>query len=466
MASTSTAAAASGAVIPSPPRFTSSSSLPPRPPSDPSSLLASLKSLGLATEISVSDLALTSTSDAATSSASSSSSSSLSILLSRLSLLLTDLSRLIQQQTSTHSSLLLAQASRVEELQRSLRDARRGVNEVESGYEARCRQPVVGAAKKLRRDRRRLERLNEVIELGREAGKFVGEGRRLEACLRTLFGEDEGGQDNVATASSKSLSHPTQQEALGRASLHLSNISTLLTASPHLKRVNFIHSYLPSILNTTRSQLQDRMESSVVTALRDLDGRLLASSLLAADRLGVRKELIGDLMGDLCDVVRKRVGAVFDGAGGGGGGGAPGLPGRLEHLLTVEMAAVCSKIYLLQRVLGLMRVGESEGDGDGQVAKEPAATPAQPRTLLDESLLLLGDAPTLLFWRTLASSLASHTGRGTARSTPASIREIRGFVDTFFERTSVWTGLQETGGPERTLLLRSLGGLVGEDVGR
>lgn len=61
------------------------------------------------------------------------------------------------------------------------------------------------------------------------------------------------------------------------------------------------------------------------------------------------------------------------------------------------MSAVCSKVYTLERVL------EIKKSRDGVTGKE--------RSFLEESLQVLGDRPSLIFWRTVADSLREETNK-------------------------------------------------------
>lgn len=539
----------------------------PRPPDDPAALLDSLKSIGLATDLSTTDLSITSTSASAASSrsSSSSSSSSLSILLSRLSLLLSDLSRLIEAQVRENLTQLLREASRVQGLQSSVHNVRKTIVELDSGLE-KSRAPVRNGVTRIKRDQRRLRRLHELTLLAKEASRFVWLARGLESSLKILFSEDtkeagsaKGDHDRLEQA---------REEALVRSARALQDMDMVLNKpDSKVAGLAFVRSYRPSI-DTARSQVLDRMEQSIVLGLRDLNPSLLSSSLLAASSLNVLQDLVKDLMNDLTDVVRKRVEVAFasvDGSSGAetgsssyyssyrsnrrGANNAPSpsvpdqaalaavaaLSNRLTTLMSVEMTAVCSKIYLLQRVLSLMRrpVTGSAVAGDAQATATSIPTPSrraghydgedsseeedgyssdddggyedaeaaiQPTTLLDQVVHILGDPPTLLFWRTFASALSKQRLPASVASVvnPAGtsqrhnhahqtfVTEMRRLVDVFFEKTKIWTGLEDdlapsaleadpaamTGepggsrtqkgpGPEKTLLLRSLGGIIG-----
>lgn len=58
------------------------------------------------------------------------------------------------------------------------------------------------------------------------------------------------------------------------------------------------------------------------------------------------------------------------------------------------MGAVCSKVYTLERVLEIKKDGNTG------------------RSFLDESLKVLGDRPSLIFWRTVADCLREEAVRG------------------------------------------------------
>ncbi|CAO1616519.1 unnamed protein product [Jaminaea pallidilutea] len=542
----------------------------PRPPDDPAALLDSLKSIGLATDLSTTDLSITSTSASAASSrsSSSSSSSSLSILLSRLSLLLSDLSRLIEAQVRENLTQLLLEASRVQGLQSSVHNVRKTIVELDSGLE-KSRAPVRNGVTRIKRDQRRLRRLNELTLLAKEASRFVWLARGLESSLKTLFSDGTKEADSIKGDHDRL--EQAREEALVRSARALQDMDVVLNKpDSKVAGLAFVRSYKPSI-DTARSQVLDRMEQSIVLGLRDLNPSLLSSSLLAASSLNVLQDLVKDLMNDLTDVVRKRVEVAFasvDGSSGAetgsssyyssyrsnrrGANNAPSpsvpdqaalaavaaLSNRLTTLMSVEMTAVCSKIYLLQRVLSLMRrpVTGSAVAGDTQATASSITTPSRraghaghydsedssededdnssdddggyedagaaipPTTLLDQVVHILGDPPTLLFWRTFASALSKQRLPASVASVvnPAGtsqrhnhahqtfVTEMRRLVDVFFEKTNIWTGLEDdlapsapeadpaamTGepgcsrtqrgpGPEKTLLLRSLGGIIG-----
>ncbi|PWN18108.1 hypothetical protein BCV69DRAFT_301564 [Microstroma glucosiphilum] len=449
---------------------------------DGPSLLSSLNSYGLATDLSPSDLSLTLPSTSSSqlpSSSSSSSNSTLSILLSRLSLLLSDLSRLLEAQIRESLPALLDETAKIQGLQKGVWDLRKGISEVDGAIEKVGEGTKVGV-QRLRRDQRRLKRLFEISELLRLASRFVLLARRLEGSLRALFdegdedGEDGGtaGEETEETQQRKRQHQRNREEALVRSARGITAIRHLLQANPSLGSIAFVVSYQPSIASA-RSQLLDTMERFIVLGLRDLSPSMLSSSLLTASMLGVLKDLVKDLMTDLTDVVRKRVEAAFVSsaslvaaedagypsykarrpgqsvAGGARSGTTQGqqeLVARLETLFSLEMTAVCSKIYLLQRVLGLMRNTEPVGgEGEEQPEGQAAGESTERGTLLDEGVKILGDPPTLLFWRSLSSALSSSSSTLPPHlaipASPFLANETRRLVDLFFEKTSVWTGI-------------------------
>jgi hypothetical protein len=395
---------------------------------DGPSLLSSLNSYGLATDLSPSDLSLTlpstSSSQLPSSSSSSSSNSTLSILLSRLSLLLSDLSRLLEAQIRESLPALLDETAKIQGLQKGVWDLRKGISEVDGAIEKVGEGTKVGV-QRLRRDQRRLKRLFEISELLRLASRFVLLARRLEGSLRVLFdegeedgedGEAEAGGESEETQQRKRQHQRNREESLVRSARGITAIRHLLQANPSLGSIAFVVSYQPSIASA-RSQLLDTMERFIVLGLRDLSPSMLSSSLLTASMLGVLKDLVKDLMTDLTDVVRKRVEAAFvssaslvaapddagypsyktrrpaQGQSGAGGGARSGttqgqqeLVTRLETLFSLEMTAVCSKIYLLQRVLGLMRNTEPAGAEGEEQPEAQAGESAERGTLLDEGV--------------------------------------------------------------------------------
>lgn len=553
---------------------------PPHPPEDPAALLASLKAIGLATDLSADDLSITSTAASQAAAASSSNSrqnSTLSILLSRLSLLLSDLSRLVESHIQTHLAPLLDEAKRVEALQNGVHDISRSIGALKAQVET-PRAQIAASLRRLRRDQMRLARLHQTSQLLKEAGHYVRLAKKLEGDLTILFDDDvpeqtsSGSQNSVTerpgpmTDSSDSGQQQrlrrvrekqrSREEALVRSARGLQGIEDVLSRSPEVNRLSFVTSYSASV-TSARGQVLDRMEQCIVLGLRDLNPSLLSSSLLAASTLNVLHELVKDLMNDLIDVIKRRVDVAFASFSDPGDSASSStsqaskeshhyasyrsqrrhqgatdptssqssdgqrlvasLLSQLNSLITVEMTAVCSKIYLLQRVLGLMTQPHprkenhptdsthdksndtasdwSESDDDSELmsnSDDSEEESEQPRglqssqqtneskkTLLDEVTAILGDAPTLLFWRTFASSLSQSASKLSLPSLSHSLSrhlesQVSQLIDVFFEKTSVYTGLEEMisygsdsdqtvqsgPGPEKTLLLRSLGPLL------
>lgn len=502
-------------------------------------LLVSLQRLGVAHDLKEDDLTLPDLQQATSST--SSSSSSMSMLLSRLSLLLSDLGRLQETQIKTHLTTLLDSASNVQTLEGQVRDVRKSLTELEVAVE-KLSNPTRTSLVRLQRDQKRFQRLQSVQDLLTKASRYVVLARRLESHLQALF--DDG--DSSSTSQ--------KEQAMIESARCLESLTALTV--PPLTSLDFIQSYTPSI-QSARSQVIDQMESSIVIGLRDLSPSLLSCSLQTAEILRVLPDLVSNLLHDLTDVVKRCVvralGVVVarewdvalqqaDNAEQDSSGAPTPYRSRRtqpqqqkaqprqrttthpavthiqdvfrQHwhtLMTVEMTAVCSKIYLLQRVLGLMR-SSTGGDNLQQDAAEPESQEEEesnPRTLLDEgvkvskhwplqtrrtgqqlfltisALLLpqiLGEPPTLLFWRTLSTSLESGLSRipPTFFSTPLASEHphatptptsrlhnsryhptweshLSRTVDFFFEKTSVWTGISGQGGPEQAFVRRSIG---------
>ncbi|EPQ25842.1 uncharacterized protein PFL1_06517 [Pseudozyma flocculosa PF-1] len=269
---------------------------------------------------------------------------------------------------------------------------------------------------------------------------------------------------------------------------------------PSLLDLDFVKHYLPSI-DEARQTVTDYMEDMVVRGLRDLSPIMLSSSLQTAYNLGTLPDLVRDLLADLTEVVRDRIRAAFDMASLGrelGGlkeptAAAPStyasykgrrqaapdasaqatatatwtaaLFRRLETLIVVEMGAVCSKVYTLERVLRL---------------KMDAQTGVN---FLDEALQVLGDRPSLTFWTTLASSFEAQSKEAARRSpfvaqilsSAASSSVAAGgptggyaallrLFHQFFAKVSVYTDIAYTvnqQSPETVIVLRSLSHLEG-----
>lgn len=385
-------------------------------PWDGEELLRSLQRLGVAHDLQESDLTLPDLQQAASSSSSSSSSASrMSMLLSRLSLLLSDLSRLQEDQIRTHLPTLLDRASGVQSLEGQVREVRRLLADVEVGVE-KLSNPTRRSLVRLERDQRRLRRLHSVQDLLGGAARYVSTARRLETHLQTLFDGDDDG-DVVGDA---------QCRAMVDAAHCLESLASL--TAPPLTSLAFIASYSPSI-TAARGQVVDKMESSIVAGLRDLSPSLLSTSLQTADVLGLLPDLVSDLLRDLTDVVKrcvvKALGSIDrrewdaaladDEAASSSSPSSSPAPYRskrhqqqgqqrdmrrvtraqdafcahFDTLMTTEMTAVCSKIYLLQRVLGLMRAARTRKEddgGEGGDEEEDEGGESNSRTLLDDSV--------------------------------------------------------------------------------
>ncbi|CAO1614989.1 unnamed protein product [Sympodiomycopsis kandeliae] len=498
-------------------------------------LLQSLQRLGIGHDLKESDLTLPDLQQHASSS-SSSQSSALSMLLSRLSLLLSDLSQLQETQIRNHLTTLLDSASRIQSLEGQVRDVRRSVSELETGLE-KLSAPTRKSLVRLKRDQKRLKRLHSVQDLLGHANQYVTLARRLEGYLKLVFDEPEGDD-------SKTIQQQHEQALVDSAQC-LESISSSLRLHPSLTSLSFVQSYTPSI-QSARGQVVDKMESSIVNGLRDLNPSLLSSSLLTADILGVLPDLVNDLLHDLSDVVKRRVSHAFatisDTHGrrewenalkemeyysnhdtsssstpassstqyasyrsrrgaqqqqqvsappGGSSSTMTNSPTakvqkvvceHLHTLFTSEMTAVCSKIYLLQRVLGLMKSRRKHSSD--RVVEQEDTEKESIRTLLDEGIKILGESPTLLFWRTFSTSLEtslsrvpssffSHpltntTSQPLQRMTQSRIQyhptwssHLSQLVDYFFEKTSVWTNIESKSStdkaPEEVFVRRSLG---------
>ncbi len=366
----------------------------------------------------------------------------------------------------------------------------------------RVHEPFV-RLQELQLDLKRFDRAGELV--GR-AGKFVGLARRLESQMESLFSRKEASKAaNGEEEGEDAVVGPVHGRDLARAALLISELTALINdettvqeattpaseaAECSLLQLKMVQDLLP-VIESARKTVVDYMEDMIVRGLRDLSPVMLAGSLQVAFNLGTLPALVKDLLSDLTEVVKERTAAAFDldalsrqlnlslptlestatsgyaAYRSGRRGGTSGeytraeeqklfeesLWRRLESLLVVEMGAVCSKVYLLEKVLKLKTDSETGVN------------------FLAAALEVLGDKPSYTFWLTLSSSLQTQVAAASAKS--GWVREtvlVGGYgrllrmVHEFFAKIGVYTDVVYGGvggkeSPEAVVLIRSLGGL-------
>lgn len=390
------------------------------------------------------------------------------------------------------------------------RDGLKSLDDEVKNLRAKVHDPFVRLVK-LQDDLRLYDAAGDLVA---RTSKVVALARRLESQMESLFtgkrdkleAELEAGAGADETPQSRGQVHGRD---LSRAALLISELTTLLntpqndsTAEPSLLNLRIVQDLLPT-LDSARGTVVDNMEDMIVRGLRDLSPIMLGSALQTAFNLGTLPRLVQDLLNDLTEVVKERTAAAFDldtlsrqlntpiptletstpGYSAYRSGRrtntteaerakqqqvwADAVWKRLESLIVVEMGAVCSKVYLLEKVLKL------KSDSETGV------------NFLSAALEVLGDKPSYTFWLTFAQSLqgqvASATGRsgwlaqmlsggigakggggggggGGGEGFPKLLR----LFQEFFGKIGVYTDIQYSSvhqSPETVILLKSLGGL-------
>ncbi|SPO45707.1 uncharacterized protein PSANT_03393 [Moesziomyces antarcticus] len=362
----------------------------------------------------------------------------LSLAISRLNLAIEELDRSISTQVTANAPALLQRTSRLATMQHGLEQTKQGVESLDIEV-ASLRRKVHDPFQRLTELQADLRMYDGAGELVAKAVKFVGLARRLETQMEALFAKKDG------TATGKAAEADGEDAVVGlvhgrdlsRAALLIHEISDMLDAerpqgSDGLLALKLVQDVVP-VVESARKTVVDYMEDMIVRGLRDLSPVMLASSLQTAFNLGTLPTLVKDLLDDLTEVVRERTAAALDldAIARQLGLAIPSLEAsnpsystyrggrrrddasarqqqqqawsdalwkRLESLIVVEMGAVCSKVYLLEKVLKL---------------KTDAETGVN---FLAAALDVLGDKPSHTFWRTLAQCLEQQTGVATAKS--------------------------------------------------
>ncbi|CDR88464.1 uncharacterized protein SPSC_04291 [Sporisorium scitamineum] len=439
----------------------------------------------------------------------------LSLAISRLNLAIEELDRSISTQVNANAPDLLRRTSNLSLMQTGVSETQQGLKSLDeevSRLRARVHDPFVRVVEL----QRELKLFDGASELVRRTRGVVGLARRLESQMAALFARKDSGKDSEAEAEDAVVGQVHGRD-LSRVALLIVELTSLLDAERLLQQqgetslldLKLIQDLMPTI-ESARKTIIDYMEDMIVRGLRDLSSLMLGSSLQTAFNLRMLPTLVQDLLNDLTEVVKERTAAAFDidslaqqlklplpsdapaptsystyrsGRRGNAGSGhddeykqqqqqqvwSDSVWKKLESLVVVEMGAVCSKVYLLEKVLKLKSDAESGVN------------------FLDAALEVLGDKPSYTFWLTFAQSLqqqvATACGRSSWLAQLLSVGVKSGSGDgypklirlfqEFFAKISVYTDVQYTAthqSPETVILLKSLGTLekayVDKNTGR
>ncbi|SPO26719.1 uncharacterized protein UTRI_04026_B [Ustilago trichophora] len=425
----------------------------------------------------------------------------LSLAISRLNLAIEELDRSISTQVTDNAPELLRRTSNLAAMQSGVEQTRDGLKLLDDevkNLRAKVHDPFVRLVE-LQDDLRSYDAAGDLVA---RTSKVVALARRLESQMELVFtgkrdkleAEPEVGADE--TSQSRGQVHGRD---LSRAALLISELTTLLnapqndpTVEPSLLDLVIVQDLLPT-LDSARGTVVDSMEDMIVRGLRDLSPIMLGSALQTAFNLGTLPRLVQDLLNDLTEVVKERTVAAFDLETLSRQLNSPiptlesnssystyrsgrrtntteaerarqqqvwteALWKRLESLIVVEMGAVCSKVYLLEKVLKL------KSDSETGV------------NFLSVALEELGDKPSYTFWLTLAQSLQRQVESATGRSAwlaqmlsggiggkgGEGYPKLLRLFQEFFAKIGVYTDIQYSSvhqSPETVILLKSLGGL-------
>lgn len=268
-------------------------------------------------------------------------------------------------------------------------------------------------------------------------------------------GKKQAGEGTVADEDDEAVIGVVHGRDLARAALTIKDISTLLerenalfdaavaahATTTHAQdetacsilELELVKQTLPAVERAQKT-VTDYMEDMVVRGLRDLSPTMLSSALQTAFNLDTLASLVKDLLYDLTEVVKERITAAFDvdALSRSLNMRTPTIPTqpayttsykswsarnhdpadstaqdaqwtsafwkRLETMIVLEMGAVCSKVYTLEKVLRLKTDSESGVN------------------FLQVALQVLDNAPSVAFWRTFAVNFRTHTDRASAKS--------------------------------------------------
>ncbi|SNX84997.1 uncharacterized protein MEPE_03706 [Melanopsichium pennsylvanicum] len=433
----------------------------------------------------------------------------LSLAISRLNLAIEELDRSISLQVTGHAPELLRRTSNSASMQQSIAQTRDAISALDAEVvtlRSKIHDPFV-RLQELQSDLKVYDAAGDIVA---RTGKVVGLARRLKSQMEAMFArkeatkKEEQGQGEGEDA----VVGQVHGRDLSRAALLIAEITTLLEAergtvpegqpkSWHLD-LKLVQDLIPTI-DSARGTVVDFMEDMIVRGLRDLSPLLLGSSLQVAFNLGTLPSLVKDLLRDLTEVVRQRTAAAFDfdslsrqlglpiptvdsvnpGYSAYRSGRRANQPDaaekqrqqevwvdamwkRLESLIVVEMSAVCSKVYLLEKVLNLKNDAETGTN------------------FLTAALEVLGDKPSYTFWLTFAESLQQHLTIATGKSAwlaqllssktggSAGEKGVDGYqrllrlLQEFFAKITLYTDIEYTThyqSPEAVILVKSIASL-------
>ncbi|GAA5842073.1 hypothetical protein JCM11251_002004 [Rhodosporidiobolus azoricus] len=404
-----------------------------------------------------------------------------SAALARLNFGVEDLNRQLKGEVTKHHSSLLLQAASLGGLDGDLTEVRRGLAEVEGGV-SRLKRKIATPHESLSSSLLLLTRLRRTASLARRSQRFMVLARRLEGQMAEIAAA------NTESGGAEGRAEERRERAMAEAALTLAEIENLLSASEGvepaeddpeallpIRSLNAVESAIPSI-ELSRQLVVEEMESAVQRGLTDLDHPLLASSLQTAHNLSVLPSLVESLVGDLNDLVFRKVKACFDMSSLAREMAAKEAPtnaasafvyksrtrneptqqtmpqwasamwARLESLIA-DMGSICIKVYTLEKVLKLKK------DQNTQTS------------FLDEAMTELDNKPSVLFWTALAQSFETQTKDATRNSTfiqtilatgyPRLLRLFQEFFSKIAVHTdTVYTLTQQS--PETILVLRAI----------
>ncbi|GAA5906661.1 hypothetical protein JCM5296_006448 [Sporobolomyces johnsonii] len=412
-----------------------------------------------------------------------------SAALARLNFGVEDLNRQLKGEITKHHSSLLLQAASLGGMEGDLSEVRRGLAEVEGGV-SRLKRKIASPHQALSSSLLLLTRLRRAASLARRAQRFVHLARRLEGQMAEFDGTagDNGLRSSVGPSGGEEKGTERRERAMAEAALTLAEIETLLTASDGvepadddpeallpIRSLAAVESNIPAV-ELSRRRVVEEMETSVQHGLTELDHPLLASSLQTGHNLSVLPSLVDSLVGDLNNLVYRKVKACFD-----MGSLAREMVGkdtptnaasafvyksrtrneptqatmpqwaaamwtRLENLID-DMGNICIKVYTLEKVLKLKKDQSTQ------------------TSFLDEAMTVLDNKPSVLFWTTLAQAFETQA-KEAARSSafiqsmlstgyPRLLRLFQEFFSKIAVHTdTVYTLTQQS--PETVLALRAI----------
>ncbi|GAA5902669.1 uncharacterized protein JCM6883_007203 [Sporobolomyces salmoneus] len=415
-----------------------------------------------------------------------------SAALSRLNFGVEDLNRQLKSEVTKHHEGLLLQAASLGGIEGDLGEVRRGLKEVENGVE-RLKRKISIPHDNLSNQLVLLTRLKRAASLTRRAQRFIFLAKRLEGQMGELDESNSGmrqsiGMGNGTLLEERERGTERRERTMAEAALTLAEIETLLTAGEGIEydlddpeailpiRSLFIVETHLTAVELARERVVEEMQTSVQKGLTELDQPLLASALQTSYNLSVLPSLVDSLVGDLNQLVYRKVQACFDMTSLAKEIGSKETPSsaasafvyksrtrneptqqniqqwtstmcnRLEKLVD-EMGNICIKVYTLEKVL------KSKKDQITQTS------------FLDEAMTALENKPSVLFWTSLAQAFETQAKESVRTSTFVQTLLSTGYprllrlFQEFFSKIAVHTDTIYTlshQSPETVLILRSI----------